>query len=401
KAQVFISYSRSDIAFIDRLETGLKERGFAPLIDRTDIYAFEDWWKRIQDLIIRADTIVFVLSPDSVSSEICGKAVGFAAWLNKAFAPVVCRRVDAAAVPADLIRWNWIPLDDEATFDNACDRLKDALSTDIEWIRKQTEFGQQARRWSEAGRPGPRGLLLRSPVLEEAERWIGSRPASAPPPTEATQAFITESRREATRRRNILTGSLTAGLFVALALAGVALWQRNVAIEQERIANQQRQLAEEQRNVAENRRIATLAELVTVALLRGDQAAALRLGGHAARLARDPEHVPLLAASSLAAAVAQSDWGLPLSGHHAAVNFAAFSPDGDRIVTASDDRTVCIWDATTLVVTLRGHEDVVWSAAFSSDGQRIVTASKDRTARIWDSASGREIAALRHDAGVY
>jgi TIR domain len=42
KAKVFISYSRKDVAFADRLEAALKDRGFEPLIDRTEIYAFEE-----------------------------------------------------------------------------------------------------------------------------------------------------------------------------------------------------------------------------------------------------------------------------------------------------------------------------------------------------------------------
>jgi hypothetical protein len=49
KAKIFISYSRKD--------------GFEPLIDPTEIYAFEDWWKRIEGLIGKADTIIFTLSP--------------------------------------------------------------------------------------------------------------------------------------------------------------------------------------------------------------------------------------------------------------------------------------------------------------------------------------------------
>ena len=40
KAKVFISYSRKDITFADRLEAALKARGFEPVIDRTEIYAF-------------------------------------------------------------------------------------------------------------------------------------------------------------------------------------------------------------------------------------------------------------------------------------------------------------------------------------------------------------------------
>ena len=45
------------MAFTDRLEAGLKGRGFTPLIDRTEIYAFEDWWKRIEALIVQADAL--------------------------------------------------------------------------------------------------------------------------------------------------------------------------------------------------------------------------------------------------------------------------------------------------------------------------------------------------------
>jgi TIR domain len=69
KAKIFISYSRKDMAFADRLEPALKTRGFELLIDCTEIYAFEDWWKRIEALIAKADTVVFLLSPDAVAKR--------------------------------------------------------------------------------------------------------------------------------------------------------------------------------------------------------------------------------------------------------------------------------------------------------------------------------------------
>src|SRR3984893_160769 len=84
KTKVFISFSRKDIAFADRLDAALWARGFEPLIDRTDIYAFEEWWKRVEDLITCADTVVFVLSPDAVKPDtVALKEVAFAASLNK------------------------------------------------------------------------------------------------------------------------------------------------------------------------------------------------------------------------------------------------------------------------------------------------------------------------------
>jgi WD40 repeat protein len=86
-----------------------------------------------------------------------------------------------------------------------------------------------------------------------------------------------------------------------------------------------------------------------------------------------------------------------LRGHDDSVNSAAFSPDGSRIVTASDDHTARIWNVATAkeIAILRGHDDSVNSAAFSPDGSRIVTASDDHTARIWDAATAKEIAVLR------
>lgn len=45
KASVFISYSRKDMAFTDRLEAALRARGFEPLIDRGEVYAFEERYR--------------------------------------------------------------------------------------------------------------------------------------------------------------------------------------------------------------------------------------------------------------------------------------------------------------------------------------------------------------------
>jgi WD40 repeat protein len=90
-----------------------------------------------------------------------------------------------------------------------------------------------------------------------------------------------------------------------------------------------------------------------------------------------------------------------LQGHTNSVYSAVFSPDGQRILTASSDETVRIWRADTggLLATLKGHTGPVTSAVFSPDGQIILTASSDKTARIWRADTGGLLATLEGHTG--
>lgn len=431
RGKVFISYSRRDLAFADRLCEALKTRGFEPLIDRSDIYVFEEWWPRLQALVMQADTILFVLSPASVGSRVCGDEVNYAAGLNKRFAPLLYQKVDNAQVPEALRRLNYLHFDDPERFDQNLETLIEALTIDIEWVRKHTEWGALARRWKEAGKPGPRGLLLRPPPLEDAERWIALRPAGAPMPTEETQAFIAESRRAETRRRNVMAASV-AFAAILLVTAGAALF----------IARQSQDLAEERRLKAlteESRRFATLSR---TELDAGSPSRAALIAVEGTRLfgnrsGSDESDAALLAA------YARSAWLQgPVMVHRDQVDAAAFVPGDDRkVMTASSDGTLCLWDAATgtrvgeplvpnksfaitglffspdgrhfvttsdreaqLYVTegvrLLGrmeHSRPVWSVAFSGDSRRFATASSDGYARVWDTETGDAVGdALLH-----
>jgi WD40 repeat protein len=92
-----------------------------------------------------------------------------------------------------------------------------------------------------------------------------------------------------------------------------------------------------------------------------------------------------------------------LRGHQGAVHSVAFHPDGARLLSASGDHTIGLWDLATgrLLARLEGHTDSVRSVVCLSDGETIISSSDDLTIRIWDLAARKTKQTLRgHTAKV-
>ncbi|MCG8417736.1 MAG: protein kinase [Proteobacteria bacterium] len=95
---------------------------------------------------------------------------------------------------------------------------------------------------------------------------------------------------------------------------------------------------------------------------------------------------------------------IALSGHTLLVNQARFSPDGNRVVTASKDTTARLWGARDgePVMTLKGHTAGITDAVFNRDGDQLFTAGRDGRVILWDAHTGTRLwTFLGHSDGIW
>jgi hypothetical protein len=233
--EVFISYSRKDKEFVRRLDEELKRRDREAWVDWEGIPPGDTWEKTIYGAIEATHTFIFVLTPDSIASEVCGREIAHAAANNKRLVPIVYRDVVAEKVPKSLGELNWILFRDGDDFNEATGKLISALDTDLDWVRAHTRLLTRAIEWDANGRNN--SFVLRGEDLRAAEQWLAQAPTKKEANPTALQAeYISASRKAATRRQRITLGAVFFGLVVAIVLAVVAFYQRNIAEERRRVA---------------------------------------------------------------------------------------------------------------------------------------------------------------------
>jgi len=266
----------------------------------------------------------------------------------------------------------------------------------VRWIDRDRAFQSWLRQitanvelWS--ADPSDDGPLLRSGMLAQARDWLARRRDDL---SATEQSYIEASAAAAdaalarSHRAFLATRAAAIVFLIAAVLSG---WLYYRAESARRLAAED--LAAAQLN--ESRFLTSMAETE----LHNDDPELAALTGLAA-LPVDIRHPDrplwLQAVGVLTLARSLDRVRAVLVGHTNWVNSAAWSPDGSRIVTASQDGTARIWNAKSgaPLAVLKGHTGSVNSAAWSPDGTRIATASKDNTARIWDAQSGAPLAVL-------
>ncbi|WP_437618237.1 nSTAND1 domain-containing NTPase [Sorangium sp. So ce1151] len=186
---------------------------------------------------------------------------------------------------------------------------------------------------------------------------------------------------ERARRRVVVAIASAAVTGVAGAL-GYWAWQERVAKEHARVAvEENRQRAEAKASEALDARITSGVRELNE---RGRMSMALKLLGEAKHPEEQRDWVGL-ASDTLGDNALRAS----LRGHEGPLTAASWSPDGKRVLSASEDGTARVWraDGTGQPVVLPHSGAAVLSAAWSPDGERVLTASEDGTARVW-SADG-------------
>lgn len=342
--KVFISYSRADLAVADAMVEALERNGFTVTIDRRDLPYGEEWQAELATFIAESDTIVWLVSPDSVKSRWCNWELGEVGRLSKRLVPVRIRDIDPVALPESLGKIHLLPVERAYVPSVHEADLVRTLNTDRAWLKQATRLGERAREWGAKNRDS--ALLLRGAALSEAETWSVRKPRAVPAPTSEILELILASRRaQASRRRFAI-----AAVGVLLAAAAVAGWQ----IESDR--RDKLRLEETQQRTDRDRR--TLAAVNDAArarelLARGDVdgATALALGSLVtdSSLPFIPQAYAVLYSAHF---LGSEPRNLDLASYDRMRDLHVFELDGGRYLTASE-REVAVWSPTAGVSYVR------------------------------------------------
>lgn len=378
KLKVFISYSRHDQIFVDNLAPALSACGFETFYDREDIAPGEDWQKRLDRLILAADTVVYVISPSSVKSERVGWEVTQTEHRGKRILPILLEQVEEAGVPAGLTRLNWIPFNKPELFGNGLAQLVAALNTDLDWVRDHTRLGEIATRWAERNKP--EALLIRGEELLDAERWLVKRPPGGLQATDAHRLFISASRTAEDARQSRERAQLEA--------ISVAQSEREKAIADAEVVQQSR---------------ARLQRRLTYGLVA--VAAAVVLGGaltifQSRDVARSRATLMrYLAQQSITDAAYDRSMRLSLQGlSQFSQPLLGFKPD-DVGVKTLEATLVNGTMQSRLRFALPSAEDPIIKGAFSPDGKIALAASLKGAVQVLQADTGKVIAGFKNEAG--
>ncbi|GAB4577993.1 MAG: hypothetical protein Fur0022_07250 [Anaerolineales bacterium] len=438
-SKVFISYSRKDKTFVQQLNLAIAEKNIQTWVDWENIPLTADWWHEIQTGIEKADAFAFVISPDSLNSEVCGREIQTAVDNHKRLIPILHREPQKGDPMHEKISsHNWVYMRSEEEMRNNLAQMLDIVNTDLGWVRQHTRLRERALEWERA-KKNP-SFLLQGTDLQNAEQWLENAGNKQPAPSSLHIEYIQASRRVSTTRQRALLTYTAVGLGITLILAVVSFVSflqartarelaqtaqqvaeanaataqaanelaqnsaataeadRNRALDAQATAVVDRNLAATAQAVAEEQEFIARAgrlETLPITLFNTQLDAALLLSIEAYRF-----NPSLASERTLFAGWSQSPEILQyFHGHQAGVMSVAWSPTG-VLASGSEDGIVILWDSQGIPTQmLKSHEGEVKTLAWSADG-RLASADSNGTVILWNLESGQPAQMLTGHIGA-
>ncbi|WP_027268774.1 TIR domain-containing protein [Leptolyngbya sp. PCC 6406] len=389
QANVFISYSRRNKPFVERLYTALSATDREVWVDWENIPLAVDWWQEIELGIELADTFIFVLSPDSVQSQVCRQEIDHAVQHNKRLVPVVYQDVQPDQVHPELARLNWIFLRPEDDFDGGLRGLLAALDQNIDYVRTHTRLLLRALEWDNNGRDA--SYLLRGKDLHRANEYLVQGREEEPKPTPLHHQYVLASAEVeaaarqaemvhqastlASQRQWLRLVSAVSVLTIALGLTSLGLY-RQTAVAQ---------------RAAERSHLEALSRSAEALFLSDQRFEALITATQAGHLLKTitpaVEDPKLYAAvtSALRQALVWVHERNRFEGHSATIWHVAFNGDGSQILSASADGTLRLWHPDgTLIQLFESPGASFHDGAISPDGQSIAAVDLEGNGYLWN-----------------
>lgn len=90
-----------------------------------------------------------------------------------------------------------------------------------------------------------------------------------------------------------------------------------------------------------------------------------------------------------------------LKGHSSWVTCVAIAPDGDTLVSGSDDKTIKVWQLSTgkKLNTLAGHTGSIYKVAIAPDGETLVSSGRDKMIKVWQLSTGKQTLSIDGHSG--
>lgn len=213
--QIFISYSRRDKAFIEKLLGYLNSKEYKTWLDTKDILPSTQWLQILLNAIEQSSVFLMVISENSLCSEICLIELKHASELGKKIIPVVIGDITGMEIPEVLQSIQWVTWNNDDSLANNLERVNTAILIDLDWHILHTSIGMQTDFWKRNNETND--ILLRGNMLLNAEAWIDdSFKDTGKLITNDQRRFILQSRKVIARENllPILNGFILSVVFV-------------------------------------------------------------------------------------------------------------------------------------------------------------------------------------------